>query len=98
MKTGLELIQQERNEQIHKHNRQVKEDVRLNSNGQLSFAAALLCAPDPKKIMLDPSQCLPEGWNLTIWSKMIYKPWKERLIIAGALIAAEIDRINAISK
>ena len=36
----------------------------------------------------------PYGWDKKIWQHMTNKPLKERLIIAGALIAAEIDRIN----
>lgn len=36
----------------------------------------------------------PENWDKAIFDKMISKPWKQRLIIAGALIAAEIDRIQ----
>ncbi len=36
----------------------------------------------------------PEGWNKELHNKMMNKPYKDRLIIAGALIAAEIDRIN----
>jgi hypothetical protein len=32
--------------------------------------------------------------NVKIWNKMAFKPYKERLIIAGALIAAEIDRLQ----
>ncbi len=31
---------------------------------------------------------------MNIFTKMCYKPYEERLIIAGALIAAEIDRLQ----
>ena len=42
----------------------------------------------------DPSVQTPNGWDQEIWEKMIRKPHQERLIIAGALIAAELDRLN----
>jgi len=37
----------------------------------------------------------PKGWDHKIWEKMCHKNYKKRLIIAGALIAAEIDRLNS---
>lgn len=36
----------------------------------------------------------PKGWDATIYQKMINKDKMQRCVIAGALIAAEIDRIN----
>jgi hypothetical protein len=96
MKTGVELIAQERQEQIEKHNRSIEVDVILNTKGQLSEAAAMLAYNESNCLELDEialDHC-PEGWDQQIWSKMVYKPYKERLIIAGALIAAEIDRLN----
>lgn len=95
MKTGIELIAEERQEQIEKHNRTVILDVVRNSNGQLSEAAAMLAynennCLDLEEIALD--HC-PESWDPVIWKKMVDKSYKDRLIIAGALIAAEIDRL-----
>lgn len=40
----------------------------------------------------------PSFWDKALWKRMIEKPEKERLIIAGALIAAEIDRIQYVEK
>ena len=37
----------------------------------------------------------PIEWDWKVWDYMINKSYKERLIIAGALIAAEIDRIQS---
>ena len=34
----------------------------------------------------------PHGWDKELFEKMVDKPHIERLTIAGALIAAEIDR------
>lgn len=86
-KTGIELIAEERREQIEKHGRTIDQDVQLNYDGQLRQAAASLMGQ--RQTNEDP-----EGWNTAIWVKMLKKPIKERLIIAGALIAAEIDRLQ----
>ncbi len=41
---------------------------------------------------------IPAGWDKQIWEHMLKKKHKQRLIIAGALIAAEIDRITAVEE
>lgn len=94
VKTGAQLIAIEREEQLKKHNRTIALDVELNSEYQLSKAAATLIIDDAGGYW--SSDLCPEGWNQTIWDKMTNKSYKERLIIAGALIAAEIDRLNAL--
>ncbi len=96
MKNGIELIADERLEQMEKHGRTIEQDVALNGFSQLSEAASKLSFKDIDDIhgIEDP----PKGWDFDIWNKMINKPYKERLIIAGALIAAEIDRIQVIDK
>ncbi|MBP6566066.1 MAG: hypothetical protein KA270_02800 [Saprospiraceae bacterium] len=91
MKTGIELIAQERAEQIEKHGRTIKSDVEYNSHCELSDGARLLLTGINELERVIP----PHNWDREIWDKMISKPYKERLIIAGALIAAEIDRLNA---
>jgi hypothetical protein len=94
MKTGIELIEIERNEQIEKHGRIIASDVRNNPEFQLAAAASYLCNPHTDPEDYDMQYYLPVGWDLDIFTKMCYKPYKERLIIAGALIAAEIDRLQ----
>lgn len=107
MKSGIELIAQERQEQIEKHGRTVEYDIHHNTgiyskNGesynipQLGNAATQLIYPDTDVYRQHFHQdiFMPHGWNKEIWLKMMNKPYKERLIIAGALIAAEIDRLN----
>ena len=91
-KNGIELIAQERLEQIEKHSRTIEQDVDLNRNQQLSIAASKLCSYE----MDIPDFFEPDGWDSKIWEHMTEKPYKERLIIAGALICAEIDRIQSI--
>ena len=88
MKTGIKLIVLERKEQFTKHCRSVEYDVKRNSGQQLRKAAVLL-------ISLNPQNSFPPGgWDENLWNKMCRKSYRERLIIAGALIAAEIDRLN----
>lgn len=97
MKTGLELIAEERREQIEKHGRTVEQDVKLNNHYQLSEAAGLLTVTDfGADLAVSPEECCPVEWDESIWVRMANKSYKERLIIAGALIAAEIDRLQAI--
>lgn len=91
---GVELIKQEREEQIIKHGRTTELDIKYNADYQLALAAENLCSP-----VLDvPNYMAPRYWDEEIWDKMTSKPYKERLIIAGALIAAEIDRLTAIGE
>lgn len=92
MKTGIELITQERQDQIEKHGRTVESDSIHNYDLQLSRAAARLCHDDIGGYW--SLEKLPKNWSQEIWDKMTNKPYIKRLIIAGALIAAEIDRLN----
>lgn len=89
MKSGIELIAQEREEQIHKHGRTIGHDVLQNKHGQLVKGAECLLAGTTLR---------PMGWNEQIYEKMRKKAYKDRLIIAGALIAAEIDRLQALEE
>jgi hypothetical protein len=91
-KTGVELIAEERREQIKKHRRTILNDVKTNNRRQLRVAAMRLLHPDCRFYLNTP----PNGWDVKIWNKMVRKPIAQRLIIAGALIAAEWDRLNNI--
>jgi len=82
--TGIELIRIEREEQIEKHGISLNQDVIFNKECQLSIAAGHLIYGTPYA---------PDNWDETIWNKMINKSYEDRLVIAGALIAAEIDRM-----
>jgi hypothetical protein len=86
MNTGIELIALERAEQINKHNRTVEGDVMNNNERQLKMAATALLANN--------ESWFPTDWGTKARKKMFDKSYKERLVIAGALIAAELDRIN----
>lgn len=100
-KTGIELIAQERHEQIEKHGYTTERDIELYSDGYGNFGSHLIKAAEGllwDYIPLQYRKNAPKGWDKAIWLKMVSKPLKERLIMAGALIAAELDRLNAINE
>jgi len=84
MKTGINLIAQERKEQLEKHNRKIEDDVYDNCNGELMQGALAL---------LTTSINFPSWWDEDNCVRMNNKPLKERIVIAGALLAAELDRL-----
>ncbi|SFO05049.1 hypothetical protein SAMN05421741_11834 [Paenimyroides ummariense] len=88
MKSGIELIADERRQQIEVHARTIELDLKYNSEKQLSVAAKRLLEFDPRETGR------PLYWDRDIWNKLTGKDYKKRLIIAGALIAAEIDRLQ----
>lgn len=90
MKEGIELIVTERLEQIEKHGWTLDHDTQW-SNGELCHAVKGLLLDDE---MMRVVVGIPNGWDGQIWDKLARKSYKERLVIAGALIAAELDRIN----
>lgn len=83
--TGIELIAQERAEQLEKHDISVYYDVNYNFNEQLLVAAIRLL----EHVKSSP----PSNWDKGRWSKMWNKSHEQRLVIAGAFIAAELDRL-----
>lgn len=94
MNSGVELIAKERNEQLTKHGRTVEDDYMLNSSWPLPLtkAASSLTMQPVSSLVIDYG--IPDGWDRATWAKMCGKTYKERLAIAGALIAAEIDRVQ----
>jgi hypothetical protein len=95
MKSGIELIAQERKEQMEKHGITIEHDIVCNSKDQLIWGAYELIGKD-FTYGLPIDEAAPFGWDLGIFAKMYDKPLRDRLIIAGALIAAEIDRLQNI--
>lgn len=93
---GLELIFKERQEQIIKHRRTVDKDVAHNDGQQLVVAAIALIDPNTEQNTNDRFMNMPAVWDEKACARMATKDYKHRLIIAGALIAAEIDRILAV--
>lgn len=93
--TGVDLIKKERQEQIEKHGRSISQDVVYNSSIEkpLTKAASALTIEFGNELATETMK--PTNWDEEIWRKMMGKTYKDRLIIAGALIAAEIDRVIA---
>jgi hypothetical protein len=87
METGIDLIAKERKEQIEKHGRTIEKDVTENDNGQLKYGAVAL--------LNSIEEDFPSEWDSELCKKMMAKTELEKVIIAGALIAAEIDRLKA---
>lgn len=88
--TGIELIAKERQEQIEKHGYDEKHDFQ-NRNEELRNTAICLLAHDANKFPF-------HSWDIKYFVKLFKKDRKEKLIIAGALIAAEIDRLQNLEK
>jgi hypothetical protein len=89
MKTGIELIAQERQEQLEKHGWTSKHDS-AHENEELISAA--IYALDP---CMENFKYLDVEWAHFV-SKIDDKNRVDQLKIAGALIAAEIDRLQSI--
>ena len=88
-KTGIDLIAEERAEQLNKHKWSAEHD-KEHEEGQLKMAAMYALQPYPNEQI--GIRCYG-GWD---WftEKMDNKTELQRLVVAGALIAAEIDRIS----
>lgn len=85
LKDGAELIQKERYEQIHRHKRTIAYDQEHNDSGEL-IQGAIAC--------LSRHEFFPASWDEDICNHIrLNKSEIDRLIVAGAFIAAEIDRL-----
>lgn len=94
MKTGIEIIAAERLRQIDVEGWDNDHDVLANSDEQLAEAAALYALPEIRRVYEYNVN------NLWPWDKKWWKPTPDdrvrELAKAGALIAAEIDRLQKI--
>ena len=101
MKTGIELIADERRRQIEIEGYSIKNDQK-HENGELADAAALYALSDDMMDFIDNEW--GNDMHLHIWpfdlsylkkrtNGDIYERSKD-LIRAGALIAAELDRLQ----
>jgi len=92
MKTGIEILAEERQKQIDKYGFTAQQSINhpeWYDNYQLQFAAFTLLAHEFEEQVEIQT---PDGWDEDWFRKMNSKARLERLTIAGALIAAEIDR------
>lgn len=96
MKKGVELIADERQKQIDKHGftggHHADHPEWYDAN-QMVDAAQVLSERHNEFI-----NWYPINWDHSWFRRLLDKPYKERLVIAGALIAAEIDRLQEIEK
>lgn len=91
MKSGVELISEEREKQISKHGFTGEHHFNKPEwyeKGQLIEAANTLSMKEIKSCLV------PFNWDIVWFSDLCNRPYKERLVISGALIASEIDRLN----
>ncbi len=103
MRTGIERIAEERQRQIEKERWDVHHDSG-HTKGELARAAAAYALPAKYREMKLNGNCTLFPWSVSWWkpapnidSKGNYDNAEERireLEKAGALIAAEIDRIQ----
>lgn len=99
MKTGIELIQAERERQVSREGFDAAHDD-AHSSGEICRAAGCYLAHAEVQSMLDdPSDPISYAGGLPAFWPWKQGDWKPRdrmrnLIRAGALIAAEIDRIQ----
>ena len=85
MKTGIELIAEERKEQIEKHGWDITHDADYGNEELLK--AALFCI-DQKRFEF------PFGWHPYFRNKILNNNRIDQLKKAGSFIASEIDRIQ----
>lgn len=86
MKSGIELITDERNRQVAKEGYSAEHDEAHDDNELVDAAGAYACADDE-------TEPVPFDWP---WDHEAWKPSDRirNLVKAGALIAAEIDRLQ----
>lgn len=82
--TGVQLIAKERDEQIWIHNHTIQTDFNNNEKGVMLDAAVA--------IITDHQMYWPQDWRAEVFLHIRNKPRNEQLAIAGAFLAAEIDR------
>lgn len=98
MKTGIELIAAERARQISVEGWTAEHDDN-HSRQELALAAATYATPSPCRRIgpaaMMQAHCVPDTWP---WSAQWWKPKHDdrvrELVKAGALIVAEIDRLQ----
>lgn len=95
MKTGIEIIADERKRQIEVEGWTPEHDSE-HTDESIACAASCYALPQRHRPM---NGALPFGWK---WARSWWKPTPENrikeLAKAGALIAAEIDRIQNLDK
>ena len=110
-KTGVELIAEERERQVTKEKPWTTEHDDTHNRNELAFAAISYAAPDYATVVRHNGGVVFTGtwpWQVELmrygggeWaqgSPPLKKSRIENLTIAGALIAAEIDRLQRVEE
>lgn len=84
---GIELITKEREEQLKKHG--FSKDHDSEHTGAELVLAALY-------VLTDQDEFFPTNWNQSFKEKLSNKNPIDALKVAGALLAAEIDRLQGV--
>lgn len=103
MSKALTEIWGERFSQIYKHGFTPEHDQKVNPNGELADAAqTILFKGQYERLPLSQQTVIfnkkPHYWATDYWTRMIMKPYKERLVIAAAMLAAEYDRLDFLTQ
>lgn len=98
-KTGVQLIADERQfKQIERHGFTAEHHAnnpQWYANGQLISAAHMISEYDADdEISYLYRDMPPLNWDKEWWQRLCDQPKMDRLIMAGAFIASEIDRLN----
>lgn len=96
-KSGVELIADERQEQITKHGWTPQHDRQTHYDGELVLAALALLHPSTNPIFLTELGAPEWAINIRLYKERCENGEIELLKVAGALIAAEIDRLNNVT-
>ena len=96
--TGIELITQERKRQIEKEGWSIETDMELQPCGELAIAAMCYASPSdtgPFRFFRGKTCPAVWPWDASSWKPSLTKEGRiQELAKAGALIAAEIDRLQ----
>lgn len=91
MKSGIEHINQERDQQIVKHGWDIEHDAEYHNDGELLDAVKALLEIKH----LNSHRFFAIKWEADeLYFRLVNKSPIERLAVAGAWIAAEIDRLQ----
>lgn len=93
MKTGIELIVDERNRQVSDEGWTASHDDDHDDCEMLAAAVLYAASTFPDKRATEVARAIPFPWDGGS-DKREKHDRKRRLVIAGALIAAEIDRLS----
>ena len=85
---GIDVIRKERDRQINDEGWDINSDIKKHGGDELAIVAACYALPEHKRLNIQ----YPETWD-TKWWKPTPEDRVKELTKAGALIAAEIDRL-----